>query len=223
MRDRLWYGVFFCGLAPFLWLVFLGVTGSLGANPIEKITHFTGDWQLNLLLITLAMTPLRRITRRNIFIRFRRMAGLFAFFYVCLHFSTWLVLDQFFNWNDMVHDIMKRPFITVGFIAFLLLIPMAVTSTKKMVQRLGPHWRRLHSAVYVVGTLGIIHYLWLVKADKRVPIIYACIFVTLLLLRLPVPAWARRMRGERPAQPPEVPAGQRHAPEFRKQSVSLSS
>ena len=193
MRDRLWYGVFLCGLAPFLWLVFLAVTGGLGANPIERITHFTGDWQLNLLLITLAMTPLRRLTRRNVFIRFRRMLGLFAFFYVCLHFSTWLVLDQFFDWNDIVRDIMKRPFITVGFIAFLLLIPMAVTSTRKMVQRLGPHWRRLHSCIYIIGTLGIIHYLWLVKADKLVPIIYGSIFILLLVLRLPVPVWAKNL------------------------------
>ncbi len=191
MRDRLWYAVFLGGLAPFLWLVFLAVTGGLGANPIEKITHFTGDWQLNLLLTTLALSPLRRITRRNIFIRFRRMLGLFAFFYVCLHFSTWLVLDQFFDWNDIVRDIAKRPFITVGFTAFLLLIPMAVTSTKKMVQRLGANWRRLHSCVYVVGTLGIIHYLWLVKADKLVPIIYGSIFITLLVLRLQVPQWVR--------------------------------
>ncbi|MBI1731615.1 MAG: sulfoxide reductase heme-binding subunit YedZ [Gammaproteobacteria bacterium] len=191
MRDRLWYGVFLCGLAPFLWLVFLVVSDGLGANPIERITHFTGDWQLNLLLTTLAMTPLRRLTRKNVFIRFRRMLGLFAFFYVCLHFSTWLVLDQFFDWDDIVRDIAKRPFITVGFTAFLLLIPMAVTSTKKMVQRLGPYWRKLHSCIYVIGTLGIIHYLWLVKADKLVPIIYGSIFVLLLVLRLPVPQWLK--------------------------------
>jgi len=193
MRDRLWYAVFLCGLAPFLWLVFLAVTGGLGANPIERITHFTGDWTLNLLLTTLAMTPLRRITRRNIFIRFRRMLGLFAFFYVCLHFSTWLVLDQFFDWNDMVRDIMKRPFITVGFTAFLLLIPMAVTSTRKMVQRLGSNWRKLHSCIYVIGTLGIIHYLWLVKADKLVPITYGGSFILLLVLRLPVPLWLKNL------------------------------
>ena len=202
MRDRLWYGVFLCGLAPFLWLVFLAVTGGLGANPIERITHFTGDWTLKLLLTMLALTPLRRITRRNIFIRFRRMVGLFAFFYVCLHFSTWLVLDQFFDWGDMVRDIAKRPFITVGFSGFLLLIPMAVTSTKKMVQRLGQNWRKLHSCIYVIGTLGIIHYLWLVKADKLVPIIYGSIFITLLVLRLPVPPWARNLPSLLPQRTP---------------------
>lgn len=193
MRDRLWYVVFLCALTPFLYGVYLAITGGFGANPIKEATHFTGDWALRLLLVTLALTPLRRLTHRNVFVRFRRMLGLYAFFYVCVHFSIWLVVDQFFDWNEIVRDIVKRPYITVGFAAFLLLLPLAATSTKKMVQRLGTNWRRLHSAVYVIGTLGIIHFLWLVKADKLEPIIYGSIFVTLLVLRLPVPDWIRAL------------------------------
>lgn len=193
MRDRLWYAVFLCALAPFLYGVYLAFTGGFGANPIKEATHFTGDWALRLLLITLGITPLRRLTRRNVFARFRRMLGLYAFFYVCLHFSIWLVVDQFFDWGEILRDIVKRPYITVGFAAFLLLLPLALTSTKRMVQRLGTNWRRLHSAIYVIGTLGIIHYLWLVKADRLQPIIYGCIFVTLLVLRLQVPEWLKSL------------------------------
>lgn len=193
MRDRLWYAVFLCALAPFLFGVCLAFTGGFGANPIQEATHFTGDWALRLLLITLAMTPLRRLTRRNVFARFRRMLGLYAFFYVCLHFSIWLVVDQFFDWGEILRDIVKRPYITVGFAAFLLLLPLALTSTKRMVQRLGTNWRRLHSAVYVIGTLGIIHYLWLVKADRLQPVIYGSIFVALLVLRLQVPEWLKSL------------------------------
>lgn len=193
MRDRLWYAVFLCALAPFLYGVFLAFSGGFGANPIKDATHYTGDWALRLLLVTLALTPLRRLTRRHVFTRFRRMLGLFAFFYVCLHFCIWLVVDQFFDWQEILADIVKRPYITVGFAAFVLLIPLALTSTRTMVQRLGPYWRRLHSAVYVIGTLGIIHFLWLVKADKLEPLIYGAIFVTLLVLRLPVPAWIRAL------------------------------
>ncbi len=193
MGDRLRYAVFLCALAPFLYGIWLAVGGGFGANPIQEATHYTGDWALRLLLVTLALTPLRRLTRHNGFVRVRRMLGLFAFFYVCVHFSIWLVVDQFFDWGEILRDIVKRPYITVGFAGFLLLIPLALTSTKGMVQRLGANWRRLHSAVYVVGTLAIIHYLWLVKADKLQPIIHGGIFVALLVLRLPVPDWLRQL------------------------------
>ena len=173
-----------CAL-PFCVLVYNGFTGNLTANPIKEITHFTGEWALRFLLITLAITPLRKITRKNALIRFRRMLGLFAFFYACLHFSTYLALDQFFDWNEIVLDVAKRPYITVGFSAFVLLIPLAVTSTNKMAQRLGNNWRRLHSLIYPIAVLVIFHYLWLVKADILPPVIYGLILCLLLVLRWP--------------------------------------
>lgn len=170
---------------PFWALVYNGVTHNLTANPIKEITHFTGEWALNFLLITLSITPLRTLTRKNALIRFRRMLGLFAFFYACLHFSTYLVLDQFFDWDEIVRDVAKRPYITVGFTAFVLLIPLAVTSTNKMVQRLGNNWRRLHSLIYPIAVLVIFHYLWLVKADILPPVIYGLILCLLFVLRSP--------------------------------------
>ena len=182
---------------PFCVLVYNGVTGNLTANPIKEITHFTGEWALNFLLITLSITPLRTLTRKNALIRFRRMLGLFAFFYACLHFSTYLVLDQFFDWDEIVRDVAKRPYITVGFTAFVLLIPLAVTSTNKMVQRLGNNWRRLHSLIYPVAVLVIFHYLWLVKADILPPVIYGLILCLLLALRSP-----RLKPGKRPVLRP---------------------
>ena len=170
---------------PFCVLVYNGFTNNLTANPIKEITHFTGEWALRFLLITLSITPLRKLTRKNALVRFRRMLGLFAFFYACLHFSTYLVLDQFFDWNEIVLDVAKRPYITVGFSAFVLLIPLAVTSTNKMAQRLGNNWRRLHSLIYPIAVLVIFHYLWLVKADILPPLIYGLILCLLLFLRWP--------------------------------------
>lgn len=170
---------------PFCLLLYNGFTNNLTANPIKEITYFTGEWTLNLLLATLAVTPLRKITGNNSLIRYRRMLGLFTFFYACLHFSTYLVLDQFFDWNEIVLDVAKRPYITVGFTAFTLLIPLAVTSTNKMVQRLGNNWRKLHRLIYLIGALAIVHYLWLVKADLLPPIIYGVILCVLLVLRSP--------------------------------------
>lgn len=170
---------------PFCLLLYNGFTNNLTANPIKEITHFTGEWTLNLLLATLAVTPLRKITGNNSLIRYRRMLGLFTFFYACLHFSTYLVLDQFFDWNEIVLDVAKRPYITVGFTAFTLLIPLAVTSTNKMTQRLGNNWRKLHRLIYLIGALAIVHYLWLVKADLLPPIIYGVILCALLALRSP--------------------------------------
>lgn len=169
--------------APFCLLLYNGFTNNLTANPIKEITHFTGEWTLNLLLATLAVTPLRKITGNNSLIRYRRMLGLFTFFYACLHFSTYLVLDQFFDWNEIVLDVAKRPYITVGFTAFTLLIPLAVTSTNRMAQRLGNNWRKLHRLIYLIGALAIVHYLWLVKADLLPPIIYGVILCILLALR----------------------------------------
>jgi len=194
MRKLIKPLVFCLCLSPFGILIFNALTGRLSANPIKDITHFTGDWTLYFLLITLAVTPLRRLTGWTPVMRYRRMLGLFAFFYACLHFLTYLVLDQFFDWHTIAGDVMKRPYITVGFTAFLLLIPLAVTSTARMKQKLGPRWRRLHRLVYVIGGLGILHYLWLVKADIRPPVIFGAVFIALLILRLP----GVRMQQNRP-------------------------
>jgi sulfoxide reductase heme-binding subunit YedZ len=169
-------------LLPLAWLVYKGIFIGLGANPIEKITRYTGDWTLRLLLITLAITPLRILFKLQ-WVKYRRMLGLFAFFYASVHFLIWIGVDHFFDFGDIAKDIVKRPYVTVGFSALLLLIPLAVTSTNAMIKRLGRHWKRLHQLVYVIGVLGVLHYLWLVKADNREPLIYAAILVALLGVR----------------------------------------
>lgn len=177
--------LFALALVPFGWLVWRGLSGQLGANPIEAITRFTGDWTLRFLCITLAVTPFRRLVGWSWVMRYRRMIGLFAFFYAVLHFATYLVLDQFFAWADIVDDIAKRPFITIGFTGFLMLIPLAVTSTNDMMRRLGGRrWQRLHRLVYVAAVGGVVHYFWLVKADLRQPLIYAAILALLLGYRV---------------------------------------
>jgi sulfoxide reductase heme-binding subunit YedZ len=167
-------------LVPLARLAWLGTHRGLGANPIEYITHSTGWWTLCFLLITLSVTPLRRLTGWNWLLRVRRMLGLFAFFYVSLHFVTYIWLDQFFDWRSMLKDIAKRPFITVGFTAFL-----AATSTNGMVRRFGARrWQRLHRAVYVIATLGVLHFWWLVKKDIREPLIFGTLLGVLFLIRL---------------------------------------
>lgn len=158
---------------------------SLGANPIETLTRGLGTWTLNFLLITLAVTPLRRLSGWNWLIRLRRMLGLFVFFYVCLHLTTYLWLDQFFDWTAIAKDILKRPFITAGMAAFLLLIPLAATSTNAMVRRLGGRrWQALHRSIYPIGIIAVLHYWWLVKADTTQPAIYALILAALLGARV---------------------------------------
>jgi len=178
-------GLFLILLIPLFKLIGNGVLDQLGANPIEKITRTTGYWTLTLLLVTLAVTPLRRLSGRPWLGRFRRMLGLFAFFYGCLHFFTYLVLDQFFDWPGIVKDIAKRPYITVGFTAFLLLIPLAVTSTDGMIRRLGGRrWRRLHRLVYVIAIGGVVHFWWLVKKDITAPAVDATVLAVLLSFRM---------------------------------------
>ena len=180
--------LFSVSLIPFAVLIYNGFAGNLTANPIEYITHYTGDWTIYFLLITLSVTPLRNLTGNISLVRYRRMLGLFAFFYVCLHFLTYIVLDQFFDMEAILEDIMDRLYITVGLTAFVLLIPLVVTSTKKMALRLGNKWRKLHSLVYLISGLGILHYYWQAKADIRIPILLAIIFTILLALRL---KWAK--------------------------------
>jgi methionine sulfoxide reductase heme-binding subunit len=176
--------VFLFGLVPLGDLVYRGFHARLTANPVEFIQHFTGDWTLRFLLITLAITPLRKILNLPELIRFRRMLGLFAFFYVCLHFLTYIGPDQSFNLAGMWKDVEKRRYITIGFLGFVLLIPLAITSTKGWIRRLGGRrWQTLHRAIYIAAICGVIHYYWLVKSDVRLPLIYGAILAVLLLWR----------------------------------------
>ncbi len=176
---------FTLALVPFGLLLRDGFMEQLGANPVEEITHRTGDWTLYFLLATLAITPLRRLTGLNQLIKMRRMVGLFAFFYACLHLFTYLVIDLFFYLPEIVEDIVKRPYITVGFTAFLILTALAVTSPIRMVKKLGGRtWNKLHRLIYVAAALGILHYLWLVKADTSRPILFGLVLVGLLAFRI---------------------------------------
>lgn len=177
--------LFLACLLPFAVLGFNAWIDNLSANPIDDITDTTGTWTLRFLLITLAVTPLRKITGWNWLIQFRRMLGLFAFFSVTLHFFTYLYLDQFFLWEEILADIPQRPFIAVGFTAFTLMIPLAATSTDRITKWMGgKRWRRLHKLVYFSALGGVIHYLWLVKADTRDPLIYGTILLVLMGIRL---------------------------------------
>ena len=176
--------VFLACLTPLALLLANGIRGNLGANPIEYITRATGDWTMRFLLITLSITPLRRILAQPDLIRFRRMLGLFSFFYGVLHLITWIWLDKFFDLHEMWADVVKRRFITMGMLGFLLMLPLALTSTAGSIRRMGgKNWQRLHRAIYVSAVAGVIHYYWLVKSDIRMPLLYAVILGVLLALR----------------------------------------
>ena len=176
---------FFLCLVPLGMLVWRALTGNLGANPVEFMQHATGDWTLRFLIFTLSITPLRQLLKVPELIRFRRMLGLFAFFYACLHFLTYLGPDQSFDLAAIWKDVAKRPFITVGFAAFVLLIPLALTSTAGWIRRLGGRrWQLLHRAIYISAICGVIHYYWLVKSAVLRPLTYAAIVAVLLLWRL---------------------------------------
>jgi len=159
------------------------VSGELSADPVKDATLFTGDWTLRFLLITLCVTPLRRIMGWTWLLRLRRMLGLYAFFYACLHFTVWFWLDRELQFGDILEDIIKRPYITVGFSAFVLLIPLAVTSNKFSIRRLKQGWQKLHKLVYLIAILGVLHFIWLVKSDLLEPTIYGIILIILLGLR----------------------------------------
>ena len=177
--------VFLICLIPLAVLVNRALHGNLGANPVEFVQHATGDWTLRLLIFTLSITPLRKILGLPELIRFRRMLGLFAFFYVCLHFLTYIGPDQSFNLSSMWKDVEKRRYITVGFLGFVLLIPLALTSTAGWIRRLGgQRWQMLHRAIYISAICGVIHYYWLVKSDIRKPVFYGALVAILLLWRL---------------------------------------
>lgn len=184
--------IFLACLAPLAWLIWRGFHADLGANPIEAITHYTGDCTLTFLLITLAVTPLRKLSKQYWLINFRRMLGLFAFFYGFLHLMTYVWLDKFFNVHEMIADIAKRKYITAGMTAFTLMIPLALTSTKWSIRKLGgKRWQALHRLIYFSATAGVIHYIWLVKADLRKPLEYAAVLGLLLLYRVAVWIFAR--------------------------------
>jgi sulfoxide reductase heme-binding subunit YedZ len=196
--------VFAACLLPLAWLIWAGLANGLGANPISEITKQTGTWTLRFLVLTLAITPLRRLTGWNALVRYRRMLGLFAFFYGTLHLTTYVWLDQFFDAAHIVKDVIKRPFITVGFTAFVLMVPLALTSTAASIRRLGGRrWQALHRLVYVSAALGVVHYWWLVKADVSRPLAYGAIVAVLLGARLAyrfltAPAAGRRLVQPRP-------------------------
>jgi sulfoxide reductase heme-binding subunit YedZ len=191
--------VFIAALIPLGLLLADTVQNRLGANPVEALTHRTGDWVLRFLLITLAITPVRRTLCLPWLLRLRRMLGLFTFFYAVLHFSVYMVLDQFFDAGAIVADIAKRPYITVGFTAWLMLLALAATSTQAAMRRLGGRWQKLHRLVYVAAVLGVLHFLWLVKSDIREPMLYATILAMLLGMRL---YW--RIRTRKPVLSPGI-------------------
>jgi sulfoxide reductase heme-binding subunit YedZ len=184
--------VFLAALIPLGLLAYGALRGDLGANPIETITHQTGLWTLILLLATLSITPLRRFTGINWLIQYRRMIGLFAFFYGCLHLTTYLWLDQSFDLHAIIKDVYKRPFITAGFTGFMLMVPLALTSTKGWIRRLGKRWQILHRLIYFSAAAGVTHFIWLVKKDIREPLIYGAILAVLLGVR--VVFWMQKSR-----------------------------
>lgn len=175
--------VFVLASLPFLFLAWGAMQNDLGANPLEKVTEVTGNWALRILLLTLLITPLRQLTGIPQWLKLRRMLGLFAFFYACLHFLTWAWLDQELLWSNILNDILERPYVTVGFLSWLILLPLALTSTSSMMRWLGKRWKQLHSFVYLSALLSLLHYLWLVKADILMPMIYIGAFVVLMAAR----------------------------------------
>ena len=206
--------LFLAALVPLGRLAWKAFHDGLGANPIEVITHSTGDWTLIFVLATLSITPVRRITRQYWLIGVRRMIGLFAFFYGTLHFLTYIWLDKFFDVHEMLKDIAKRRFITVGFSAFVLMIPLALTSTAWSIRRLGgKNWQRLHRLIYFTGILAVVHYTWLVKADLRKPIRYGIVLSALLLYRVGV--WVSEKASEKRKRP-AIPAPARNRAEATK-------
>jgi sulfoxide reductase heme-binding subunit YedZ len=194
LKVIIWVGA----LAPLGYLLYqFFILKDFGANPIEQITHWTGRSALTILMVTLAITPIRRFSGWNPVIQLRRPLGLFAFFYALLHFLTYGILDLWFDFSRIGEDIVKRPYITVGFTAFVLMIPLAITSTKGWIRRMGKRWTLLHRLIYVSAALGVLHYFWKVKADTRWPVIFAGILALLMLARL---------RFSRPARPLRTPA-----------------
>ncbi len=175
--------VFSICMMPFVWMVWQAMNQLLGSNPVEELLYQSGGWAIRFILIVLAVTPLRKLTGWTVLLRFRRMLGLFVFFYASSHFLVYFLLDLGMDFSFVVEDIIERPYITIGFTALVLLVPLAVTSTKGMMRRMGRNWKRLHKLVYLIGVLAVVHYIWLVKADLLEPMIYASILLTLFAIR----------------------------------------
>jgi methionine sulfoxide reductase heme-binding subunit len=195
--------LFVACLIPAALLVWRGFEGHLTANPVEFIEHSTGDWAIRFLLITLGITPLRKIFNQPLLTRFRRMLGLFAFFYTCVHLSMYLIFDQMFDLTGIWADVMKRPYITVGTAGLLMMIPLAVTSTAAMVRRMGPkRWQLLHRLIYFSTLAGIIHFYWLRKSDVREPLMYGGILTVLMLFRARL--WLSKGSGAKPTKPEPI-------------------
>jgi sulfoxide reductase heme-binding subunit YedZ len=195
--------LYIAALLPFAWLVFALVTGLVMGDEVKFMQHVTGDTALTALLLSLAVTPLRRVTGWNELIRVRRLIGLTAFWYACLHLSTYLVFDQSLSVDEIAKDIVKHPWVLVGFTAFLCLVPLAITSTKGWVRRLGgKRWQRLHRLVYVAAVAGVLHYFWLVKKDARAPLVYGAVLLMLLGARV----WLARERSKTRSAPAAIPS-----------------
>lgn len=175
--------VFNICLIPFILIIWDGFNNSLGAEPIQTLHFRTGDWALRFLLITLAMSPLQRLFKSALPVRFRRMFGLFAFFYASVHMMVWLILDQSLSIDNMIEDVPESPYIMLGLFAYLMLIPLAITSTAGMVRRLGKSWVSLHRTVYLIAIMGVVHFFWLTKLDYTEPLVYAALLVILLMFR----------------------------------------
>ena len=184
MQKYIKIPVFFLSLLPILIIFYQIIFNQLGPEPVKEITHVTGNWTLRFIIITLAMTPLQKFTKLNFWISYRRMFGLFVFFYASAHMMTYVGIDYRFDWSSISDDIVKKKFIFAGFLAWLLLVPLALTSSKRMIRLLRDKWKKLHKLIYIISLLGIIHYLWLVKVVTVEPLIYLIIIVILLTLRV---------------------------------------
>ena len=184
MRNYIKIPIFFLSLLPILIIFYQIIFNQLGPEPVKEITHVTGNWTLRFIIITLAMTPLQKFTKLNFWITYRRMFGLFVFFYASAHMMTYVGIDYRFDWSSIGDDIIKKKFIFAGFLAWLLLVPLALTSSKRMIRLLRDKWKKLHKLIYIISLLGIIHYLWLVKVVTVEPLIYLIIIVILLTLRV---------------------------------------
>ena len=184
MKKYLKLSVFILSLLPFLLIVYKIFLNKLGPEPIKEITHFTGEWTLIFICLTLSMSPLKRFTNLTIWVSFRRMLGLFVFFYATLHLLTYVGLDYRFNWPPILDDVIKKKYIFIGFSAWLLLIPLTITSSQKMIRRLKDKWKKIHRLIYVIAIFGSLHYIWLSKTIFFKPIIYSLIIFLLLLFRI---------------------------------------
>ena len=184
MKKYFKFGVFTLSLIPFLIITYKIFFNQLGPEPVKEITHHTGEWTLIFIIITLAMSPLKKITKLNIWISFRRMLGLFVFFYATIHLMTYIVVDYRFDWQQIYDDVLKKKYVFIGFSAWLLLIPLAATSSQKMTKLLKQNWKKLHRLIYVIAIFGALHYIWLSKTIFFKPLIFAIIILILLMFRL---------------------------------------